>query len=66
MRREKRKTLVFQATANVNPSTHPNGTAGPYGLGYGDIYQLHAVYQSPDFSTPATQVAHECNIKLHT
>ena len=51
--REKRKTLVFQATVNVDPSTHPNGTAGPYGLGYGDIYQLHAVYQSPDFSTPA-------------
>lgn len=52
--REKRKNLVFQATANVNPSTHPNGLAGPFKLGYADIYQLHAVYQSSDFSTPAT------------
>jgi hypothetical protein len=52
--REKRKTLVFQATANVNPSTHPNGLAGPFALGYGDIYRLHAVYQSANFSTPAT------------
>ena len=52
--REKRKTLVYQATANVNPSTHPNGLAGPFSLGYGDIYQLHAVYQSSDFAIPAT------------
>jgi hypothetical protein len=52
--REKRKTLVYQATANVNPSTHPNNTAGPFGLGYADIYRVHAVYQSADFSTPAT------------
>jgi hypothetical protein len=52
--REKRKTLVFQATANVNPSTHPNGLAGPFALGFGDIYQIHAVHQAADFSTPAT------------
>ena len=52
--REKRKTLVFGATANVNPSTHPKGTAGPFALGYADVYQLHAVYQSSDFSIPAT------------
>jgi len=52
--REKRKNLVFQATANVNPSTHPNGLVGPFTLGYSDIYQLHAIYQSSDFSTPAT------------
>lgn len=52
--REKRKTLVYQATANINPNTHPNGLAGPFGLGYADIYQIHAIYQSSDFSTPAT------------
>lgn len=52
--REKKKTLVYQATANVNPNTHPNGKSGPFALGYGDIYRLHAVYQSADFSTAAT------------
>ena len=52
--REKNKVLNYQSTANVNPNTHPNTKAGPFGLGYGDIYQLHAIYQSADFSTPAT------------
>lgn len=52
--REKNKVLNYQSTANVNPNTHPNGKAGPFGLGYGDIYQLHAIYQSADFSTAAT------------
>jgi hypothetical protein len=53
--REKRKTLVFQATVNVNPSTYPVAdTNGAYLLGYADVYQIHAIYQSADFSTPAT------------
>jgi len=52
--REKRKTLVYRATANVNPSTHPNGKIGSFGLGIADVYQLHAVYQSSDFSIAAT------------
>jgi hypothetical protein len=52
--REKSKILNYQATANVNPNTHPNGLAGPFGLGYGDVYQIHAIYQSADFSTAAT------------
>ncbi len=52
--REKKKVLVYQATTQINPNTHPTGITGPFGLGYGDIYKLHAVYQSSDFSTPAT------------
>jgi hypothetical protein len=52
--REKRKTLNFQTEANLNPNTHPNGLSGPFGLGYGDLYQVHGIYQSPDFSTPAS------------
>ena len=52
--KEKVKTLSFQTTANTNPSTHPNGLSGPFGLGVGDIYQLSAVYQSSSFAVAAT------------
>ena len=52
--REKVKTLNFQTQANINPNTHINGISGPFGLGYGDIYQLHAVYQSSSFNVAAT------------
>lgn len=52
--REKRKTLNYQTQANINPNTHPTGLAGPFGLGYGDLYQVHAIYQSSDFATPAS------------
>ncbi len=52
--REKRKTLNYQTQATINPNTHPNGLAGPFGLGYGDLYQIHAIYQSSSFSIAAT------------
>jgi hypothetical protein len=52
--REKVKTLNFQTQANINPNTHINGISGPFGLGYGDIYQLHAVYQSSSFAVAAS------------
>ena len=52
--REKKKTLVYQATANINPDVHSNGKTGPFSLGYGDVYQIHAIYQSSNFSTAAT------------
>lgn len=52
--REKRKILNYQATATLNPNTHPSGITGPFGLGYSDIYQLHAIYQSSSFEIPAT------------
>ena len=52
--KEKIKTLNFQTQTNINPNTHPSGLSGPFGLGVGDIYRLHAVYQSTDFSTAAT------------
>jgi hypothetical protein len=52
--REKIKTLNFQTQANINPNTHPNGLSGPFGLGLGDIYQLHAVYQSSSFAVAAS------------
>ncbi len=52
--REKRKTLNYQTQTNINPNTHPNGLAGPFGLGYADLYRIHAIYQSADFSTAAT------------
>jgi hypothetical protein len=52
--REKVKTLNFQTQANINPNTHINGMSGPFGLGYGDVYQLHAVYQSSSFAVPAS------------
>ena len=52
--RETNKVLTYQRNTHINPSTSPySSTSEPYGLGYADIYQLHAVYQSPDFSTPA-------------
>ena len=51
--KEKIKTLSFQTQTNINPNIHPNLLSGPFGLGVGDIYQLHAVYQSPDFNTAA-------------
>jgi hypothetical protein len=52
--KEKIKTLSFQTQANINPNTHINGLSGPFGLGYGDIYQLSAVYQSSSFAVAAT------------
>jgi hypothetical protein len=52
--REKVKTLNFQTQANINPNTHINGISGPFGLGQGDIYQLHAVYQSSSFAVAAS------------
>ena len=52
--KEKIKTLNYATQANINPNTHTNGLSGPFGLGYGDIYQLRAVYQSASFATPAT------------
>jgi hypothetical protein len=51
--KEKIKTLNYASQANINPNTHPNGISGPFGLGYGDIYQLRAVYQSSSFDVPA-------------
>ena len=52
--KEKIKTLNYATQANINPNTHTNGLSGPFGLGYGDIYQLRAVYQSASFATAAT------------
>ena len=52
--KEKIKTLSFQTQANINPNTHINGLSGPFGLGYGDIYQLSAVYQSSSFAVAAS------------
>jgi hypothetical protein len=52
--KEKVKTLNFQTQANINPNTHISGLSGPFGLGVGDIYQLHAVYQSSSFAIAAT------------
>lgn len=51
--REKRKILNFQTSTVLNPNTHPSGIGGPFGLGYGDIYQLHAIYESSSFDIPA-------------
>jgi len=52
--REKRKILVSQATANINPNTHPTGITGPFGIGVADVFKIQAIYQSSDFSIPAT------------
>ena len=52
--KEKIKTLNYATQANINPNTHISGLSGPFGLGYGDIYQLRAVYQSSSFATAAT------------
>jgi hypothetical protein len=52
--REMLKILNYQATANINPSTHTNGFSGPYSLGKADAYRLHAIYESGSFSANAT------------
>lgn len=52
--REKKKTLVYQATTNINANTHVSGKSGPFSLGYGDVYQIHGIYESANFSTSAT------------
>jgi hypothetical protein len=52
--RERKKLLIVDQTTNINPNTHPTGLTGPYGLGYSDIYRIKGIYQSSDFSTPAT------------
>jgi len=52
--KEKIKTLNFQTQAHIQPNTHISGLSGPFGLGVGDIYQLHAVYQSSSFLVAAT------------
>jgi hypothetical protein len=52
--KEKIKTLNYATQANINPNTHPNGISGPFGLGYGDIYQIRGIYQSSSFASAAT------------
>jgi hypothetical protein len=52
--KEKIKTLNYATQANINPNTHPNGISGPFGLGYGDIYQVRNIYQSSSFEVPAS------------
>lgn len=52
--KEKIKTLNFQTQTHIQPNTHISGLSGPFGLGVGDIYQLHAVYQSSSFAIAAT------------
>lgn len=52
--REKRKILNYQTQTQINPNTHPSGISGPFSLGYGDLYRIHGIYQSPNFSTPAS------------
>jgi hypothetical protein len=52
--REVRKILNVNREVQINANTHPNGFVGPYGLGYGDIYQIRAIHQSSDFGIPAT------------
>jgi hypothetical protein len=52
--RETRKILANNETVIINANTHPNGFQGPYGLGYGDVYQIRAIYQSTNFSTTPT------------
>ena len=52
--RETRKILANNESIIINANTHPNGFQGPYGLGYGDVYQIRAIYQSANFSTTPT------------
>ena len=52
--RETRKILANNETVIINANTHPSGFQGPYGLGYGDVYQIRAIYQSTNFSTTPT------------
>ena len=52
--RETRKTLANNESVIINANTHPNGFNGPYTLGYGDVYQIRAIYQSSNFSTTPT------------
>ena len=52
--REKRKTLNYQTQTNIDANTHSNGFSGPFSLGYADLYQVHAIYQSSNFNTPAS------------
>ena len=52
--KEKIKTLNYATQASINPNTHISGLSGPFGLGYGDIYQLRGVYQSSSFAVAAT------------
>jgi hypothetical protein len=52
--REKRKTLNYQTQVQIQANTHPNGLAGPFSLGYGDLYQVHGIYQSSGFGVAAT------------
>jgi hypothetical protein len=50
--REMRKILANNVTTIINANTHPNELIGPYGLGYGDIYQVRSIWQSDSFDNP--------------
>jgi hypothetical protein len=52
--REMRKILNVATTAQINPNIHPNFLAGPFPLGYSDVYQIRAIHQSSGFGVPAT------------
>ena len=44
--REKKKLLVANTDVLIDANTHVNGLAGPYTLGYGDIYRIREIYET--------------------
>lgn len=53
--RETKKILVDNESVIISANSHPSGLTGPYGLGYGDIYQIRSIHQSSGFAiTPTT------------
>jgi len=50
---EVKKILEPQRYVNINVSTHPNGTTGPYPLGFSDVYAIRKVVRK-NGSAPAS------------
>lgn len=50
--REIEKILKPSRLVQINPSTHPNGTSGPYNLGFSDVYRVKKIIKKTN-SFPA-------------
>jgi len=52
--REIKKNVVRDRNVYIDANSHPNGLAGPYSLGFSDIFAIKGIYQAANFTTVPT------------
>jgi hypothetical protein len=48
--REARKELLRNRVVKIDPSSHPNGTNGPYSLGVADVFRIASIHVGDSYS----------------